>query len=81
MLKPEPHQLHPAPAFKYPPDSTHLMEWFPIGFDAGQLNAETLLNPEHFGLNYSPEAMLIYHSNPWWNMPETDKIEERLWRR
>ena len=76
MLKPEPHQLHPAPAFKYPPDSTHLIEWFPIGFDAGQLNAETLLNPERFGLDYSPEAMLVYHSNPWWNMPETDKIEE-----
>jgi len=35
VLKPEPHQLHPAPPFKYPPDSTHLMEWFPIGFDAG----------------------------------------------
>jgi len=76
MVKPEPHQLHPAPAFKYPPDSTHLLEFFPIGFDAGQLNAETLLNPERFGLNYGPEAMLIYHSNPWWNMPETDKIEE-----
>lgn len=76
MLKPEPHQLHPVPPFKYPPDSTHLMEWFPIGFDAGQLNAETLLNPERFGLNYRPEAVLLYHSNPWWNMPETDKIEE-----
>ena len=48
MLKPEPHQLHPAPPFKYPPDSTHLMEWFPIGFDAGQLNTETLLDPEEF---------------------------------
>ena len=76
MVKPEPHQLHPAPAFKYPADSSHLMEWFPIGFDAGQLNAETLLNPERFGLNYRPEAMLIYHSNPWWNLPETDKIEQ-----
>ncbi len=76
MLKPEPHQLHPGPTFKYPPDSSHLAEFFPIGFDAGQLNAETLLNPERFGLNYRPEAMLIYHSNPWWNMPETDKIEE-----
>ncbi|MBZ5700386.1 MAG: molybdopterin-dependent oxidoreductase [Acidobacteriia bacterium] len=76
MLKPEPHQLHPAPEFKYPPDSTHLLEWFPIGFDAGQLNAETVLNPERFGLNYRPEAMLLYHSNPWWNMPETDKIEK-----
>ncbi len=76
MLKPEPHQLHPAPPFKYPPDSSHLMEWFPIGFDAGQLNTETLLEPNRFGLNYQPEAMLLYHSNPWWNMPETGKVEE-----
>jgi anaerobic selenocysteine-containing dehydrogenase len=80
VLKPEPHQLHPAPPFKYPPDSTHLMEWFPIGFDAGQLNTETLLEPERFGLNYSPEAMLLYHSNPLWNMPETDKVEKIMAR-
>lgn len=80
VLKPEPHQLHPAPPFKYPPDSTHLMEWFPIGFDAGQLNTETLLEPERFGLNYSPEAMLMYHSNPLWNMPETDKVEKIMAR-
>ena len=79
-LKPEPHQLHPAPPFKYPPDSTHLMEWFPIGFDAGQLNTETLLEPERFGLNYSPEVMLMYHSNPLWNMPETDKVEKIMAR-
>ena len=76
MLKPEPHQLHPAPPFKYPPDSTHLMEWFPIGFDAGQLNTETLLEPKKFGLNYEPEAVLLYHSNPLWNLPETDKVEK-----
>jgi anaerobic selenocysteine-containing dehydrogenase len=75
MLKPEPHQLHPQPPFKSPPDSTHLLEFFPIGFDAGQLNTETLLDPERFGLNYRPEAMLLYHSNPVWNMPETDKVE------
>ena len=76
MLKPQPHQLHPAPPFKYPPDSTHLMEWFPIGFDAGQLNTETLLDPKKFGLNYEPEAVLLYHSNPLWNLPETDKVEK-----
>jgi len=80
VLKPEPHQLHPAPPFKYPPDSTHLMEWFPIGFDAGQLNTETLLEPERFGLSYSPEVMLMYHSNPLWNMPETDKVEKIMAR-
>ena len=80
MLKPEPHQLHPAPPFKYPPDSTHLMEWFPIGFDAGQLNTETILEPWRFGLEYEPEAMLLYHSNPLWNMPETDKVEKIMRR-
>lgn len=80
MIKPEPHQLHPVPPFTYPPDSTHLMEWFPIGFDAGQLNAETLLEPERFGLDYQPEALLLYHSNPLWNMPETDKIEQIMRR-
>ena len=80
MVKPEPHQLHPAPPFKYPPDSTHLMEWFPLGFDAGQLNAETIFNPERFGLTYTPEAMLMYHSNPLWNLPETDKLEKIMAR-
>lgn len=76
QLKPEPHQLHPQPEFKYPPDSTHLLEWFPIGFDAGQLNAETLMEPERFGLEYKPEAMFVYHCNPLWNMLDTDKIEQ-----
>jgi anaerobic selenocysteine-containing dehydrogenase len=80
MVKPEPHQLHPAPPFKYPPDSTHLMEWFPIGFDAGQINAETIFNPERYGLTYTPEAMLMYHSNPLWNLPETDKLEKIMAR-
>ena len=80
MLKPEPHQLHPQPDFKYPPDSSHLLEWFPLGFDAGHLNTETLLNPEQFGLEYSPEAMFIYHCNPLWNMLETEKVEEIMRR-
>lgn len=76
ILKAEPHQLHPQPEFKSPCDSTHLLEWFPIGFDAGQLNVETLLHPERFGLDYRPEAMFIYHCNPLWNLPETDRLEE-----
>lgn len=76
MIKPEPHQLHPAPPFKENPDSTQLLEWFPIGFDAGQLNAQTILNPEKFGLDYKPEALVMEHCNPVWNLPETDKIEQ-----
>jgi anaerobic selenocysteine-containing dehydrogenase len=80
LLKPEAHQLHPGPPFKYPPDSSHLLEWFPLGFDAGHLNTETLLNPEKFGLEYAPEAMFIYHCNPLWNMLETEKVEEIMRR-
>jgi anaerobic selenocysteine-containing dehydrogenase len=56
------------------------MEFFPIGFDAGQLNTETLLEPGRFGLNYQPEAVLLYHSNPLWNLPETDKVEKIMGR-
>lgn len=76
MLKPQPHMLHPPYEVKYPPDSYQLMEWFPLGVDAGHMNLETILHPEKFGHNYEPEAMLIYHSNPMWNMPATAKVEE-----
>jgi anaerobic selenocysteine-containing dehydrogenase len=73
-IQPEPHQLHPPFPFKYPPDSTQLMEWFPIGVDPGHLNTETVLNPDKFGLNYIPDTMFLYHTNPLWNMPGTDKV-------
>ena len=80
MINPMPHQLHPPMPWKYPPDSAHLAEFYPIGFDPGQLCAETLLDPKKFGLDFIPEALLIYHSNPLWNMPGTEKIREILKR-
>lgn len=76
MLNPQPHMLHPPYDFTYPANSTQLMEYFPIGVDPGHLNAETILNREKYGLNFEPEAMLIYHSNPLWNIPGTAKVEE-----
>lgn len=76
MLKPQEHMLHPAVEFTYPPNSTQLMEFFPIGVDPGHLNCENILHPETFNFNFTPEAMLIYHSNPMWNIPGTDKVQE-----
>ena len=37
MLKPNPHILHPPVPFKFPADSLQMMEWFPLGMDAGHI--------------------------------------------
>ena len=68
MLKPMPHQLHPEIPFAYPPNTTHLQEYFPLGVDPGHLNNVTLFDPQHFGFDFYPDTMLICHSNPLWNM-------------
>lgn len=68
MIKPMPHQLHPEIPFAYPPNTTHLMDYFPLGVDPGHLNNITLFEPERFGYNFYPDTMLICHSNPLWNM-------------
>ncbi len=70
MLDPKPHQLGPGVPFSWPPNTTHLRDFFPIGVDPGQLNHMTLSDPEKWGVqDIMPEAMLIYHANPLWNMP------------
>ncbi|MDA8235308.1 MAG: molybdopterin-dependent oxidoreductase [Clostridia bacterium] len=76
MIKPQPHMLHPPYPLKNPPDSYQLMEWFPLGVDAGHMSLESILEPAKFGHSYEPEAMLIYHSNPMWNMPATSLVQE-----
>lgn len=68
MIKPMPHQLHPEIPFAYPPNTTHLMDYFPLGVDPGHLNNLTLFEPERFGFDFYPDTMLICHSNPLWNM-------------
>ncbi|MBI4322117.1 MAG: molybdopterin-dependent oxidoreductase [Chloroflexi bacterium] len=74
MVAPKPHQDMPWMPFRYPPLSSHLAELFPIGFTAGHLSVETLTNPGKYSPAFKPEAMLIYHSNPIWNQPATDKM-------
>jgi anaerobic selenocysteine-containing dehydrogenase len=74
LLDPKPHQLGPGVPFSWPPKTTHLRDFFPIGVDPGQLNHMTLHDPEKWGVqDMLPEAMLIYHANPLWNMPGNSK--------
>ncbi|MFZ3286433.1 MAG: molybdopterin-dependent oxidoreductase [Telluria sp.] len=68
MMKANPHQLHPEVPFSYPPNQVHLMGYFPIGVDPGHLALETLENPEKYGMDYTPDTMLLCHANPMWNM-------------
>ena len=76
MIKPQPHLLHPPYAFADNPYSFQLMEWFPIGIDPGHLGADNILNPEKYGFDFKPEALIIEHSNPMWNLSATDKVIE-----
>lgn len=66
MMKPNPHQLGPVPPFDYPPNSYDLLEYFPIGLHPPHLNLEVFLNPEKYGVEYTPDVMVICHSNPIW---------------
>lgn len=76
MMKPQPHTLHPPLDFCYPPNSLQMLEYFPMGLDAAHLIAGNALHPERFNYNYRPEVMVIYHSNPLWNITETEKVEK-----
>ena len=78
ILKPNPHILHPPVSFKFPADSLQMMEWFPLGMDAGHIAVDAVLNPEKYRLEYVPEVLLTYHSNPVWNMPAQEKVRRAM---
>lgn len=69
LIEPKAHQLHPEVPFSWPPNTTHLMELFPIGVDPGHLNHFTLLEREKYGIEFNPRICLLYHSNNIWSMP------------
>lgn len=66
MLKPTPHQLGPLPPFEWPPNTYHLLEFFPVGLHPPHLNLEVFLNQEKYGVEFKPDVMVICHSNPIW---------------
>ncbi len=68
MIEPHPHQLGPVPPFAYPPNTFHLMDYFPVGVHPPHLNLQVFLNPEKFGVEFRPDTMIVCHSNPLWAM-------------
>jgi anaerobic selenocysteine-containing dehydrogenase len=66
MLKPNPHQLGPLPPFAWPPNTYHLLDYFPVGLHPPHLTLEVFLNPEKYGVEFKPDVMVICHSNPIW---------------
>ena len=68
QIKTTPHQLHPEVPFAYPPNTSHLMDYFPLGVDPGHLITQTYFEPEKWGMDFQPDTMLICHSNPLWNL-------------
>jgi anaerobic selenocysteine-containing dehydrogenase len=78
MLMPKPHILHPPVPFKFPADSLQMMEWFPLGMDAGHIAVDCMLNPGKYRFEAAPEVLLTYHSNPVWNMPGQEKVRQAM---
>ena len=68
MMQPNPHQLGPVPPFSYPPNTYHLMDYFPVGVHPPHLNMEVFLNQEKWGVEFKPDTMFVMHSNPIWAM-------------
>lgn len=78
QLKPWLYELRPPIPFKFPPDRPQLTEYFPIGLEPGELNANVLCDREKYGLPYRPEALFTFYSNPLWNMPGTSRVLEAM---
>ena len=68
MIKPTPHQLGPVPPFSYPPNTFHLMDYFPVGVNPPHLNLQVWEDPAKWGVEFKPDVMVICHSNPLWAM-------------
>jgi hypothetical protein len=64
VSKPWWYELRPPIDFKWPPDHLNLLEYIPAGVEPGHLYAETILNPQEYGMNYKAEAGLFIHANP-----------------
>ena len=80
LIDHKPHQLHPEVPFSWPPNTFQLVELFPIGCDAGQLNFFTCRDPQAFGINFKPKVLMLYHSNTLWSIPGNIDIWHEIMR-
>ena len=78
MIQPHSTGWHLYTPFSYPPKSLELRDYGPLACDMGHLVPWTTLNPENFGFDYAPEALVIYHSNPFTNSGDGSVVARAL---
>lgn len=78
MIRPHATGWHFHTPFNYPLKSLELREYAPLACDLGHLVPLTTLDPHRYGLDYEPEMLLIYHSNPFTNAGDNAIIEQAL---
>ncbi|MCD6353218.1 MAG: molybdopterin-dependent oxidoreductase [Proteobacteria bacterium] len=80
LLDPKPHQLGPLPPFNWPPNTSQLMELYPIGVPPGQNHFFTQLDPKKYGMEFKPSILLLYHSNAMWSLPGNQETWHKVMR-
>jgi anaerobic selenocysteine-containing dehydrogenase len=78
MIQPQATGWHLHTPFRYPPKSLDLREYGPLACDMGHLVPLTSLEPAKYGIDYEPEALVIYHSNPFTNCGDRGIVEQAL---
>ena len=78
IVRPHATGWHLYTEFSYPPKSLELRDYGPLALDMGHLVPLTMLEPEKYGFDYSPEMLLIYHSNPFTNAGHHEVVARAL---
>jgi anaerobic selenocysteine-containing dehydrogenase len=63
-----------------PPRTFTLKELFPLSIDSGHLAPPIVLDPQRYGIDYAPEALLVFHTNPVMSSGEPDVVMRALER-
>jgi anaerobic selenocysteine-containing dehydrogenase len=64
----------------FPPRTFTLKELFPLSIDSGHLAPPIVLDPGKYGIDFAPEALLVYHTNPVMSSGEPDVVMRALER-
>ncbi|UCE31376.1 MAG: molybdopterin-dependent oxidoreductase [Burkholderiales bacterium] len=78
MIRPQATGWHLYTPFAYPPQTLELREYAPLATDLGHLVPRVTLDPASYGIDYAPEALVIFHSNPFTNSGDNGVIERAL---
>lgn len=78
MIRPQATGWHLHTPFSYPPKSLELRDYAPLATDLGHLVPWVTLDPKRFGFDYEPEALVIYHGNPFTNSGDNAVVEAAM---